>query len=150
MTLEQILARFTKKGDCWLWAGNVMACGYGRVQYEQKPWRVHRLMYTLYKCPIPKGLFVCHTCDTPLCGNPEHLFLGTPKENHHDAMEKGRHTKGTKVNTCRLTEEIVLEIRSRWLDESKKYGAYSRLAKEYGVTDVNIRCIVHRVSWKHI
>lgn len=150
MKIELIISNTEKTNDCLLWKGNVMTCGYGRVYLEGKYWRTHRLFYTIYKGEIPKGLFVCHTCDTPLCCNPDHLFLGTPKENHHDAMKKGRNTRGVMINSCKLTESIVLQIRDRWIDEGCKYGSYSRFAREYGVTEANIRCIVRRETWKHI
>lgn len=150
MKLPEVLNNTKQQGNCHIWQGNVMSCGYGRVCLSGKYWRTHRLFYTLSKGDIPKGMLVCHSCDTPLCCNPEHLFLGTPKDNQHDAMNKGRHTKGTKVNTCKLTEATVLEIRDRWLVEGTKYGAYSRLGREYGVTEANIRSIVTRKSWKHI
>lgn len=150
MKIGELLNRCEKVGDCWLWRGNVLSDGYGRVWVDGKPWRVHRLMMKLLGHELPPDKVVCHSCDTPLCCNPDHLFLGTPKENHHDAMRKGRHTRGTKVNTNKLTEQQVLEIRRRWVEEGGRYGAYSRLSREFGVSDVNIRMIVHHKTWTHI
>ncbi len=39
---------------------------------------------------IPKGMQVCHKCDTPACVNIEHLFLGTAKDNAADKFSKNR------------------------------------------------------------
>jgi hypothetical protein len=53
-------------------------------------WRAPRLAWTLLRGEIPVGLSVCHRCDTPLCVNPDHLFLGTQRDNMYDAIAKGR------------------------------------------------------------
>ena len=151
MKIGELLNNTKRNGDCMIWQGNVMSDGYGRVYVDHKPWRVHRLMLTLVTGqPIPKGSVVCHTCDTPLCCNPDHLFLGTPKQNHYDAMAKGRHTKGEKVNTAKLTEQQVLEILRRWRSATKKYGLHSSLAREFNVTSANIRMLVAGKTWKHL
>ena len=151
MKLGELLNNTQRINDCMIWQGNVISDGYGRIYVDKKPWRVHRLIVTLVTGQsIPKGLVVCHTCDIPLCCNPDHLFLGTPKQNHHDAMKKGRNTRGEKVNTSKLTETQVLEILRRWHSATKKYGLHSSLAREFGVTSANIRQMVLGKTWKHL
>lgn len=50
----------------------------------------HRVSWELFRGPIPNKLFVLHKCDNKNCINPDHLFLGTAKDNIHDCIRKGR------------------------------------------------------------
>lgn len=80
------------EGECWLYRGYVINSGYGqfRVRRNQSV-TAHRFSYALANGEIPGGLHVCHTCDTKLCVNPAHLFLGTHADNVRDMVQKGRH-----------------------------------------------------------
>ena len=73
-------------GSCWLWTGGLYGSGYGAYRGQL----AHRVMYERTFGPIPEGMFICHHCDNPQCVNPEHLFLGTCKDNNRDASKKGR------------------------------------------------------------
>ncbi len=75
---------------CWLWTAYVDRDGYGNITINRKPTPAHRASWELFKGTIPKGLLVCHKCDTPACVNPDHLFLGTHKDNIRDSFAKGR------------------------------------------------------------
>lgn len=76
---------------CWIFTGNRNVQGYGRLSVGGRPRTVHRLMYEIARGPIPAGMFVCHACDTPACFRPDHLWLGTNRENTQDSVRKGRH-----------------------------------------------------------
>lgn len=76
---------------CWIWRGGKNKQRQGVVRHEGKNWVTSRLAYTLHNNKIiPKGYYIYHTCDNPSCINPEHLWLGTPKDNTRDMMQKGR------------------------------------------------------------
>ena len=85
-------ARVDKRGpnECWEWTGGRKGHGYGQVFFNSKNMRTHRLSWVLKNGPIPPDLYVCHRCDNPPCVNPEHLYLGTQKQNIREAQEKGR------------------------------------------------------------
>jgi hypothetical protein len=78
---------------CWIWQGwfRKPPRDYGSMGYRGKAWTTHRLSYLLHKGPIPSNKVVCHTCDTPRCCNPQHLWLGTQRDNLVDSVIKKRH-----------------------------------------------------------
>lgn len=79
---------------CWEWQRSKDNVGYGTFKdVTRKTHKLHRLMYQLYKGSIPEGMLVCHTCDNPACCNPDHLWVGTQKDNIRDCVVKGRRTK---------------------------------------------------------
>jgi hypothetical protein len=78
------------KSECIEYAGYVNKDGYGRLRAGGDKILAHRLSYEHNVGEIPEGLLVLHKCDNPSCVNPDHLFLGTDKDNHDDAIAKGR------------------------------------------------------------
>lgn len=96
------------KNDCKLWTGYVQSGGYGQLYYNGKRVLAHRHAWYMSVGDIPAGMMVCHHCDTPLCINIKHLFLGTAKDNSQDCVKKGRHVGGGTKRASRhrkLTDE---------------------------------------------
>ncbi len=100
--MSTLLERFWDKVEmipfhsCWEWTGATNQDGYGIIgtgEGGKTSFRVHRMSYALHVGPIPEGKVVCHSCDNPGCVRPEHLFIGTMKDNNADRCAKGR-TKG--------------------------------------------------------
>src|SRR4030095_412003 len=104
-----------KQGDnsCWLWIGAEREGGYGQLIFEGKRQQAHRVAWQLYRGAIPEGLCVLHDCDTPNCVNPNHLHLGTVKDNAIEAVERGLwgDKAGESNGNARLTEDQIREIR---------------------------------------
>jgi hypothetical protein len=99
--------------DCWEWTGTKnKKFKHGRVGKDYKLVLAHRLSWELTNGPIPEGICVCHKCDNPPCCNPNHLFLGTKKDNMQDMIKKGRsnYLNGEAHGSAKLTTAQVLEI----------------------------------------
>jgi hypothetical protein len=112
---EEQKARFwsrVHKGDeCWPWTGAKTPAGYGKMNVSCRHFYAHRISYVLTFGDIPDNLFVCHTCDTPSCCNPSHLFAGTNQDNVTDRNAKGRTSRATGMKKRKLNPQQVIEIR---------------------------------------
>lgn len=81
------MATLTK---CWEWPFAKRPNGYGQRTYKGKTWGAHKAAFDEAYGPVPRGIWVLHICDNRLCVRPSHLFLGTPKDNQQDMVNKGR------------------------------------------------------------
>lgn len=135
---------------CWEWTGYIMPCGYGLTSHKGNKILSHRASWILSNNEIPKGLYVLHRCDNRKCINPDHLFLGTAKDNTHDMRRKGRNRylafQGSKHSMAKLNEKLVNQIRLK-----KSQGMTNQdIARLYGVHKNTIQKITSRTHWKHI
>ena len=151
---------------CWIWlrnAGRKGAHGHiypamsvgSRTTNSRATVTVSRWLYEQTRGPIPAGMLVCHTCDIPECVNPDHLWLGTVKDNVDDMRAKGRDNyrgptnpyKGPKPWSAKLTEEQVREMRrlfatGKWTKKA--------LSERYGLHHVTVIGILRGDFWKHV
>jgi hypothetical protein len=138
--------------SCWFWLGTTKRGGglpYGKFWLNRKGESAHRASWLLFRGPIAKDMFVCHLCDVPSCVNPDHLFLGTPKDNTHDMIRKSRDLavretrRGEKSNFAKLSQEQVLAI--------KNDTRYQRvIAAQYGITQSAVSLIKSGANWGHV
>lgn len=122
---------------CWLWTGWTDKDGYGKTTWEGKRIIIHRAAYEAFNGSIPKGFNICHSCDTPACYRPDHLFIGTQKDNIHDIVGKDRWRGNTK-----LTSEQVENILN-W--NQTDAISLADLADSYGIT----RRHANKIRQKH-
>jgi hypothetical protein len=125
----------------------VRADGYGIVTLGRTQQLAHRVAWVLFRGEIGPGLVVCHKCDVRACVNPDHLFLGTPRDNAHDTRQKGRSPVGEKIRSSKLSAEQVSRIKIL-LAEGRMY--MTELAREYGVTAATIARIAKGRTWRHV
>lgn len=153
---DRVMARIrVVSTGCWEFTGARNSAGYGIVGLggREKPNdRAHRVVFRHFKGEIPKGFYVCHSCDNPPCCNPEHLFAGSPKDNRLDCKRKGRdqappvnhHLRGERHYAARFTADQVEQIR-RELEEG---GVANQIAKRFGVSRDAIGKIKRGERWK--
>lgn len=165
-------ARFWKKvlksedhDGCWEWTAYRDARGYGWFRLGGGSGRMyvaHRVSFAIENgATAGDKWFVCHRCDNPSCVRPDHLFLGTNRQNSDDCIQKGRHhfqngrtwkggpkenrARGERVNTSKLTAEKVRAIRARVGKEPD-----AAIAPDFGVTPGAIWAIRTGRVWKHV
>lgn len=144
-TREVFLSRIEKMpSGCWHYDMR----GTGRrtiVSTENGGMIAHRYSYELHVGPIPAGLWVLHSCDNGVCVNPEHLRIGTPKDNSQDMVQRKRNRVGSRHPNAKLSESQVREIRAKYAR-----GLGSVLGVEYGVSNAVICGIANGKTWRHV
>jgi len=159
-------------GECWMWKSTLVDNGNGQMypQFwnEGKTVYAHRYAWSIVnEKKISRSQFVCHKCDNPSCVNPDHLFLGSHRDNMKDMINKNRQAKGDRHGAkvkpesimrgernprAKLTNEIVEEIRRTCKRGDRSRGGLSQraLAKKYGVSHSVIGKIMNGKLWGDI
>lgn len=136
---------------CMPWLKSVSTCGYGCFYYRGRQYIAPRVAYELANGEIPKGLHVLHSCDNPICCNPDHLHLGTHAQNMSEMGERGRASKdgapkGEENGQATLTAKDVQAIRQR-----RAAGeSYKAIAADFGIGQATVGKIVNRERWNHV
>lgn len=153
---EKAKARFWSKVDrrgadeCWPWTAAAGREGYGvfsvRLDSKVTHFVPSRVAWTDTYGLIPRGLMVCHKCDTPGCCNPRHLFVGTNHDNMRDMAEKGRSMAGERNCKAKLTERDVPLIRAAVASGESRTSVAARFGLHYST----VARISNRRYWKHV
>lgn len=146
MKRDAFWGKVVKKPGCWEFIGFHDRDGYGRVYVGkgQSSRGAHVMAWELthhLECPV--GHVIRHNCDNPGCVNPEHLRLGTQRENIADRQSRKRQACGSQNGRAKLTEEQVKEIRKSTL-------RYAELAQLYCVSIYVISDIRRGKTWRHL
>lgn len=127
---------------CWNCLGGVGSHGYRSIGYKGKDLLAHRVSYEFFFGDIPPDLQVLHKCDNRLCVNPDHLFLGTQKDNMVDCSNKGR----AKNGNSKLSENDVRALRKCVSDGTTQRAT----AKIFGLSQATVSEIVRGRVWRFI
>ena len=130
-------------GECWPWVGYRDSFGYGVFKHRGVKLRANRVALELSGTDIPDGFMACHHCDQPECVNPDHLFVGSHRDNMDDMAGKGRAPRGERSGNAKLTAGQVAEIRESDLTAPP-------LARRFGVSETTIRAIRSKKLWGHL
>lgn len=131
-------SEFSKNG-CLEYRGFLDAKGYPMVPFGYYTRRGTRVIGEFfYDAPVEGTHQMCHTCDNPKCLNPDHLYVGTNKQNCIDRLNR-RGCEGTGLKAA-----DVRNIKNLWAT-----GTFKRkqLADLFGVTLHNMQAILNGNSW---
>jgi predicted DNA-binding protein (UPF0251 family) len=158
---KRFWSKVTKGDGCWKWTG-AMSNGYGSFAIQRRSRGAHRLSWEMKFGRIPDGLYVCHRCDNPPCVRPDHLFLGTAKDNNVDMVKKRRNGPVTRPDRFRcksiirpvgeqqgaskLTDEAVRQIR---LLSDAGYQQ-KEIALRFGVHPSAVSKVLRHETWRHV
>lgn len=136
-----------KPTGCWIWMSALTPTGYGRFTLFGVKLSAHRAAWMIFNGTDPGLAQVCHSCDTPRCVNPDHLFLGTCLENTHDCIAKGRRrylTGEMRYNAKLAGSDVVIA----WVCRHAFSMTCAEIAGLLGVTKSSIQNIFYsKLHW---
>lgn len=132
--------------ECWNWTGPASVYGYGIYSKNKVSMPSHRAAYEKTYGKIPLGMIIRHSCDNPLCCNPNHLLVGTHAQNVADKVSRGRQNRGEKSWNHVLTDDIVKRIRALCKAGINQYS----IAEKFGICQSSVSRIANNKRWAHV
>lgn len=144
--VKRFWSKVAKSDDpdaCWLWTAGTALKGYGLIRWRGRQHMATHVSYELAYGVSPGKLFVLHTCDTPACCNPKHLFLGTQQDNMRDMALKQRKaiSRGEQCSWSKLSDQDVEDIRQTY---ARGGVTMQDLADRYHLSNGYVCQIIHR------
>lgn len=159
--IEKFWSCVDKRGpdDCWIWKRGTNQSGYGKFWAFGEFWIASRVVLSLKAGEDPGNkIFAAHTCDTPPCCNPAHLFAATTRENALDMTNKNRCGKGSthwshvtpdkvlrgeRNGSAKLTSAVVREIQAALAGSERRID----IAARFGISRKNLWLIQRGKAW---
>lgn len=149
---QNLIKNSKQEGDCRLWTGYINVFGYGvtrfrtGLNFKKRSCCAHIISYMVsHNIPnIPENLLVRHKCKNKNCIAPNHLELGTAKENHDDMLRDGTASIGSKHPNATINETMAVEI------YKSNDVPYRELAKKFNTTINAVKSIRCGKSWNHV
>jgi hypothetical protein len=153
---EQLLIRIREKLDptgerdrevCWIWQGKKNRQGYGKLWSKEAPGKevlAHRASYEAFTGCDPQDQCVLHTCDVPSCCNPDHLYVGTRKDNAEDRVDRDRQARGENHGQAQLKAVDVWILRERYARKEP----LAEIARDLGISYKHAWKIAKGHTWR--
>jgi hypothetical protein len=145
---DKLAAHTITDAGCWEYQGYKCPMGYGKFRIDKRTYRAHRVSYAYHAGIEPGELLVCHKCDNPCCINPDHLFLGTDKDNARDKAMKGRCAPQNGEHNPRalINKPLVLDIVYR----IQAGHTNKRIAESLPISHSQVSMIRLGKSWREV
>lgn len=133
--------------QCWEWQGCLTKKGYGFLRVGRSTQLAHRFSWAIRYGSVPSDLCCLHRCDNPRCVNPNHIFLGTRKDNNEDRARKKRGRNGPQDgpnnNYAKLTWNQIDGMR-----HLRNLGVgQEQIALSFGIKQSTVSRIVRGLGW---
>lgn len=155
--LSELMRRCTidSTTNCWVCHRVPDDAGYCNISINAIAGKWHRVVYAIVHGECPAATEVDHQCNNRACGNPDHLVLGTHRDNMSRMSLQKRHgshvkpenlARGSQHYLSRFSDEQVREI---WQCVDGGESLPSIVARS-GVSQATIRSIALRYNYRHL